>query len=40
VQLAILNLSEDDLNRLKDLVAEAKKDYRNILYWNDRAEKL
>jgi len=40
VQLAILNLSEGDLDRLKDLVTEAKKDYRNILYWNEQTEKL
>ena len=37
VQLAIVSLCEGNLNRLKDLVAEAKKDYRNILYWNEQS---
>ena len=39
VQLAILSLCGGSLDRLKELVAEAKMDYRNILYWNEQTEK-
>ena len=39
VRLAILNLCEGKLDRLINLVSEAKKDYRNILFWNEQAKK-
>lgn len=39
VQLAIVDLSDGIMSKLVDLVAEAKKDYRNILYWNEEIGK-
>ena len=35
VQLAVVNLCGGNMAKLKELVKEAKKDYRNILYWNE-----
>ncbi|QDT28344.1 hypothetical protein Enr10x_36860 [Gimesia panareensis] len=33
VHAAILELASGDINRVKELVLEARRDYRNILYW-------
>jgi hypothetical protein len=38
VQLAILKLSEGDEEKLRELVAVAKRDYRDILFWADNPE--
>jgi ABC transporter substrate binding protein len=37
VQLAILSLSHGDLGELQQLVAHAKRDYRDVLYWQSLA---
>jgi ABC transporter substrate binding protein len=37
VQLAILALSRGDLGELRKLVADAKRDYRDVLYWTELA---
>jgi ABC transporter substrate binding protein len=37
VQLAILSLSHGDLGELHQLVARAKQDYRDVLYWQSLA---
>ena len=34
VQLAILKLSEGDLDKLLHCIAAAKQDYRDVLYWS------
>jgi hypothetical protein len=34
VQLAILKLSECDLDKLLHYIAAAKQDYRDVLYWS------
>ncbi|HXJ78585.1 MAG TPA: ABC transporter substrate binding protein [Candidatus Methylomirabilis sp.] len=38
VQLAILALSQGDLDELRTLVACAKQDYRDVLYWAEMAK--
>jgi putative ABC transport system substrate-binding protein len=38
VQLAILTLSHGDLEELRKLVAHAKRDYRDVLYWTELAQ--
>ena len=35
VQLAILDLSKGDFERLIHFVDAAKKDYRDVLYWSE-----
>ena len=35
VQLAILKLSEGNEKKLRELVAVAKRDYRDVLFWAD-----
>lgn len=39
VHLAVITLCGGNMDELKAWVAEAKKDYRNILYWNEQASK-
>jgi hypothetical protein len=34
VQLAILKLSEGDLDKLLHYIGAAKQDYRGVLYWS------
>jgi hypothetical protein len=36
VRSAILDLAKGDLRQVADLVAAAKRDYRDILYWHQR----
>ena len=38
VQLAILKLSEGSEEKLRELVAVAKQDYRDVLFWADNPE--
>ena len=38
VQLAILNLSKGDEEKLREFVAVAKRDYRDVLFWADNPE--
>jgi hypothetical protein len=38
VQLAILKLSEGNEEKLRDLVAVAKRDYRDVLFWAENPE--
>lgn len=38
VQLAILKLSEGDVNKLLHFVEAAKQDYRDVLFWTDHPE--
>lgn len=40
VQIAILKLSENDLQQLKEAVQEAKRDYRNVLAWAEFPDEL
>ena len=35
VQMAALVLSEGDIGKLKQFIEEARKDYRNVLYWSE-----
>src|SRR5438552_5666014 len=38
VQLAILKLSEGNEEKLREFVAVAKRDYRDVLFWADNPE--
>lgn len=38
VQLAILRLSEGSEEKLREFVAVAKRDYRDVLFWADNPE--
>jgi hypothetical protein len=38
VQLAILKLSEGNEKKLREFVAVAKRDYRDVLFWADNPE--
>lgn len=38
VQLAILKLSDGDEKKLREFVAVAKRDYRDMLFWADNPE--
>ena len=38
VQLAILNLSAGNEEKLREFVAAAKRDYRDVLFWADNPE--
>ena len=38
VQLAILKLSEGNEEKLRDFVAVAKRDYRDVLFWAEYSE--
>jgi hypothetical protein len=38
VQLAILKLSDGDEEKLREFVAVAKRDYRDMLFWADNPE--
>src|SRR5437879_13747824 len=38
VQLAILKLSEGNEEKLREFVAIAKRDYRDVLFWADNPE--
>src|SRR5262245_4868784 len=38
VQLAILKLSKGDEEKLREFVAVAKRDYRDVLFWADNPE--
>src|SRR6266571_6625958 len=38
VQLAILKLSEGDEEKLREFVAVAKRDYRDVLFWAENPE--
>jgi hypothetical protein len=38
VQLAILKLSDGDEKKLREFVAVAKRDYRDVLFWADNPE--
>jgi hypothetical protein len=38
VQLAILKLSEGDEEKLREFVAGAKRDYRDVLFWAENPE--
>src|ERR1700675_2853924 len=38
VQLAILKLSEGSEEKLRDFVAVAKRDYRDVLFWAENPE--
>jgi predicted Fe-Mo cluster-binding NifX family protein len=38
VQLAILKLSEGNEEKLREFVAVAKQDYRDVLFWADNPE--
>jgi hypothetical protein len=38
VQLAILKLSDGNEERLREFVAVAKRDYRDVLFWADNPE--
>ena len=38
VQLAILNLSAGSEEKLKEFVAAAKRDYRDVLFWSEYPE--
>jgi hypothetical protein len=38
VQLAILKLSERNEEKLRDFVAVAKRDYRDVLFWAENPE--
>ena len=38
VQLAILELSEGNEEKLREFVAVAKRDYRDVLFWADNPE--
>jgi hypothetical protein len=38
VQLAVLKLSEGNAEKLRDFVAVAKRDYRDVLFWADNPE--
>ena len=38
VQLAILKLSEGNEGKLREFVAVAKRDYRDVLFWADNPE--
>ena len=35
VKMAVLVLSEGSIEKLKEFVEEAKRDYRNVLYWSE-----
>ena len=39
VQLAILKLSEGNEEKLREFVAVAKRDYRDVLFWAENPEK-
>ena len=39
VQMAILKLSEGDLEKLRDLVEVARQNYRDVLHWAEEARK-
>src|SRR5437868_8447353 len=38
VQLAILKLSEGNEEKLREFIAVAKRDYRDVLFWADNPE--
>lgn len=38
VQLAIVNLSEGNEDKLRYFLGVAKQDYRDVLFWSDRPE--
>ena len=38
VQLAILKLSEGNEKKLREFVAVAKRDYRDVLFWSENPE--
>jgi|SRR5690349_14306835 len=38
VQVAIVNLSEGDEDRLRYFLAVAKQDYRDVLFWSEHPE--
>jgi hypothetical protein len=38
VQLAIINLSEGDEDKLRYFLGIAKQDYRDVLFWSDNPE--
>jgi hypothetical protein len=38
VQLAILKLSEGNVEKLREFVAVAKRDYRDVLFWAENPE--
>jgi hypothetical protein len=40
VRVAALKLSEGSLDRLRDLMAQAKRDYRDVLAWAEYPEEL
>ena len=40
VQLAVLKLSDGDIDKLADLVQIAKKDYRDVLAWAEYPEEM
>jgi len=39
VKLAVVKLSGGNLDKLKQMSAEAKRDYRNVLYWAEYPER-